>query len=131
MIEVKTIGGYSEVGKNCTAIKVDDEVILLDLGLQLDKYIDYTENEDIQKCDMSPRKITKLGIVPNLNELGKWKKKVIAIVSTHAHLDHIGAIPLISDKLDADIYCTPYANDVLKTILKDDKIKIRNDIETI
>jgi len=131
MIEIKTIGGYSEVGKNCTAIKVDDEVILFDLGLQLDKYINYTENEDIQKCDMNPKKIAKLGIVPNLDELGDWKKKVIAMVSTHAHLDHIGAIPLISDKLNADIYCTPYAAEVLKTILKDDKLTIKNEIKTL
>ena len=33
MIEICTVGGYDEVGKNCTAIKVDNEVIILDMGL--------------------------------------------------------------------------------------------------
>ena len=47
-IEVCTIGGFSEVGKNSTAIKIDDEVIVLDMGLQMDNYIRYTEDrEDI------------------------------------------------------------------------------------
>ena len=34
-IEVCTIGGYSETGKNSTAIKIDDEVIILDMGLHM------------------------------------------------------------------------------------------------
>ena len=43
MIEIIPVGGYSEIGKNMTAIKVDDEVVILDMGIHLPNYIEYTE----------------------------------------------------------------------------------------
>jgi mRNA degradation ribonuclease J1/J2 len=42
MIEITAVGGYEEVGKNCTAINIDGTVILCDLGLHLENYIKYT-----------------------------------------------------------------------------------------
>ena len=45
MIEIYCVGGFNEVGKNCVAVKVDDEVVIFDMGLQMDKYIRYTEEE--------------------------------------------------------------------------------------
>ena len=59
MIEICTVGGYNEVGRNCTAVRVDDEVVLFDLGLQLDKYITYTEERDDVKV-YSPKKMVEL-----------------------------------------------------------------------
>ena len=44
-IEICTVGGYDEVGKNCTMIRVDDEAIIIDMGLHLPNYIRYTEEE--------------------------------------------------------------------------------------
>ena len=49
MIDIYAVGGYTEVGKNCTAIKVDDEVIIIDLGLALENYIKLTEDLDLIK----------------------------------------------------------------------------------
>jgi len=39
MIEIRTVGGYQNVGKNMTAIKVDDVVIIFDMGVDLGNYI--------------------------------------------------------------------------------------------
>jgi len=47
---------------------------------------------------------------------------VKAIIPSHAHLDHIGAIPYLADKYDADIICTPFTAAVIKSILSDEKI---------
>jgi len=44
-VEIVAIGGYGEVGKNMTAVRVDDEVVLLDMGLHLPNYIALTEEE--------------------------------------------------------------------------------------
>ncbi|MBR9692260.1 RNase J family beta-CASP ribonuclease [Candidatus Woesearchaeota archaeon] len=128
-IEICTVGGYNEIGKNCTAIKVDDEVVLCDLGIYLEKYIKLTEDEDI--ISISPNKLMKEGALADVSKIKDWKDKVLAIIPTHAHLDHVGAIPFIASKFDAPILCTPYTSAVIKAILKDEKMSISNDIKTL
>lgn len=124
MLQIRTIGGYGEVGKNCTAIKVDDEVVLLDLGLKMDAYVDYTQDEDY--VEISGKKLMDCGAAPNISLLGEWRKQVKAILLGHAHLDHIGAIPYLGKKFKVDIYGTPFTLAVLKSILKDQKIDLKN-----
>jgi len=129
MIEIYAVGGYNEVGKNCTAINVDGEVIIIDLGLHLENYIKLTQDEDIVK--ISADKLMDVGAVPNISILDKIKNNVKAIVIGHAHLDHVGAVPYISDKFKAPIICAPYTAEVLKSILKDDEIKLNNEIKIL
>ncbi len=128
-LEICTVGGYNEVGKNCTAIRVDDEVVVIDMGLHLESYIAYTEDEDVY--DFSQKKLTEIGAVPDLSSIRDWIPMTKAVLSTHAHLDHIGAIPFISNKFDAPIICPPFAKAVLETILSDEKIKLRNEIKSV
>jgi ribonuclease J len=128
-IEICTIGGYNEVGKNCTAIKVDDEVIIIDMGIHLESYIKYTQDEDVY--NISANQLIKVGAIPDISGIEKWKDKVKAIIPTHAHLDHVGAIPYLGNKFDAPVLCTPFTAAVLKTILEDENIKIRNDIKKL
>lgn len=129
MIEIYAVGGYNEVGKNCTAINVDGEVLIIDLGIHLENYIKLTEDEDLVKIDAN--KLMDVGAVPNISVLDKVKNNIKAIVISHAHLDHVGAVPYISDKFKAPIICAPYTAEVIESILKDDKIKINNEIKTV
>ena len=129
MIEIYAVGGYNEVGKNCTAINVDGEVLVIDLGIHLENYIKLTEDEDLVKIDAN--KLMDVGAVPNISVLDKVKNKVKAVIISHAHLDHVGAVPYISDKFKAPIICAPYTAEVIESILKDDKIKINNEIKTV
>jgi|TARA_Y100000310_G_scaffold345671_1_gene468036 ribonuclease J len=129
MIDIYAVGGYNDVGKNCTAIDVDGEVIIIDLGIHLDNYIKLTQDEDIVK--ISAEKLMKVGAVPDISVLNKIKDKVKVIVVGHAHLDHIGAIPYIADKFNAPVICAPYTAEVIKSILKDDRIKLKNEIKTV
>ncbi|MBW2975915.1 RNase J family beta-CASP ribonuclease [Candidatus Woesearchaeota archaeon] len=129
MIEIYTVGGYNEVGKNCTAINVDNEVLLIDLGIHLENYIKLTQDEDIVK--ISADKLMNAGAVPDISLLDKLKNNVKAIVMSHAHLDHIGAVPYVADEFNAPVICTPYTAEVLKSILKDDKIKLNNEIKPL
>jgi ribonuclease J len=127
-IEVCTIGGFSEVGKNSTAIKIDDEVIVLDMGLQMDNYIRYTEDREDMSSKTYPQ-LLKVGAVPDYKHIKKWRSLVKVIVPSHAHLDHIGAIPFAAPIFpDAPILCTPYTAAVLNSILRDDKINVPNPI---
>lgn len=126
MIEICSVGGYNEVGKNCTAIKIDDEVVICDLGLHLESYTNYTGDEDVVK--INPKELIRVGAVPDITKIKDWQKKVVAIVPTHAHLDHIGAIPFIGNYFNAPIICTPFSAAVLRAILGDEKIGLRNKI---
>ncbi|MBS3126252.1 RNase J family beta-CASP ribonuclease [Candidatus Woesearchaeota archaeon] len=129
MIEVCTVGGYNEVGKNMTAVKVDDEVVILDMGLHLDTYIRYTEDEDIH--DVTASALAKVGAVPNDMVIEDWRAKVKAIIPTHAHLDHVGALIFLSNKYKAPILCTPFTAEVIKAISADEKIRLRNPIKKL
>jgi len=129
MIEICTVGGYNEVGKNMTAVNVDGEVVILDMGIHLESYIKYTEDEDIIKIE--PSELIKVGAVPDVTKIEKWKKNVKAIIPTHAHLDHVGAVPYLSSNYDAPILGTPFTIAVLKTILKDEGIVIKNKIRKL
>ncbi len=125
-VEICTVGGYGEIGRNMTAIKVDDEVIICDMGIHLENYIRFTEDEDISK--FTKEELIAENAVPDISVIKGWKNMVKAVIPTHAHLDHIGAIPFLSDEFRAPILCTPFSAAVVKAILKDEKIRIKNRI---
>jgi len=129
MIEIYAVGGYNEVGKNCTAIDIDGEVIIIDLGIQLENYIKLTQDEDIVKVDAE--KLMDVGAVPDISVLDYIKNRVKAIVISHGHLDHVGAVPYIVNKFKADIVCAPYTAEIIKSLLNDDRIKINNKINVV
>ncbi len=127
MIEICTIGGYDEVGKNSTAIRIDDDVYILDLGIHLENYIKYTQDEDIVIAESE--ELMHAGAVPNISAIDDWRNKIKMILPTHAHLDHLGAIPYLANNFKAPIMCTPFTSEVLKGILTEDKIKLNNKIK--
>jgi len=128
-IQIAAVGGYTDIGRNCTAVNIDGEVVLLDLGLHIEHYINYTEDEDIIKVDLE--ELTKVGAIPDISLIWDWNKNVRAIIPSHAHLDHIGAIPFIGGKFNAMILGTPFTNAVIKTTMEDEKIIFKNNIKTI
>jgi ribonuclease J len=129
-VEICTVGGYNEVGKNCTAVKVDDEVVIFDMGVHMEPYIKLTE-EDEDIIQISTEQMIKAGAIPDISAIKDWIKKTIAIIPTHAHLDHIGAIPYIAHKFDAPIIATPYTIEVIKKITKDEKINLPNKLKVL
>mgnify|MGYP000870949739 CR=1 FL=1 len=129
MIEIRAIGGYEEIGRNMTAVNVGGEVIILDMGLELESYINISEDDDI--VDVDTAVLEKAGAIPKISALKDWKEKVIAIVPSHAHLDHIGAIPFLLKEFDAPLICTPFTSAVIQKILEDEKIKVKNQFRTL
>jgi ribonuclease J len=130
MIKVTTIGGYNEVGKNMTALQIDDDVILFDCGLFLPPIVEHEEKDKVY----NERKLRDIDALPNdlvLDKLG-LRDKVRAILISHAHLDHLGAVPYIAHRYPAaDIYGTPYTIEVLKSLVKDSKFGLKNGIKAV
>ncbi|MBU1129578.1 MAG: ribonuclease J [Nanoarchaeota archaeon] len=125
-MEICTIGGYEEVGRNMTAVKIGEDVFIFDMGLNIPGVIEL-QDESFQ--DYSEKQLRKFDAIPDdrvLDNLG-WSNKVRAIFIGHAHLDHVGGVPYLANRYpQANIYGTPFTMAVLEAILKDDKIRLRN-----
>ncbi|MEM4259955.1 MAG: MBL fold metallo-hydrolase [Candidatus Woesearchaeota archaeon] len=128
MLKIFSIGGYGEVGKNCTGVLVDDEMVLLDMGINVENYIKVTNDEEIENIPI--KKLIDAEAVPDIDILGDFKKKVKAIIISHAHLDHVGGVPYLANRFDCPIHATPYTIEVLKEILADHEKIIKNDMIT-
>ncbi|MDD5193754.1 MAG: RNase J family beta-CASP ribonuclease [Candidatus Nanoarchaeia archaeon] len=114
------IGGFSEVGKNMTAVELKDDVFLFDCGLFLPPIVELEESENVY----TEKRLRAIGAVPSddmLDEIG-LRGKVRAIIPSHAHLDHIGAIPFLAHRYNCPIIGTPFTIEVLKTLLHDEKM---------
>ncbi len=127
-MEVCTIGGFEQVGKNMTAVKVKDDVIIFDAGIYLPAIIGIQEEETHEHI-YNENHLRKIGALPNdlvLDQYG-WTNKVKAIVIGHAHLDHIGALPYLAHRYpQAEIIATPFTMAVLDEILEGEKIVLKN-----
>lgn len=129
MVEICTVGGYDEVGKNSTAVKIGDEAYILDLGIHLENYVKYTQDEDI--ISINPRELMQAGAVPDISAIDDWKSKVKMILPTHAHLDHVGAIPYLTNNFKAPVMCTPFTSEVLNGIITEDKIRLNSKVRSM
>lgn len=82
-IRIIPLGGVEEIGRNMTMVEYKDTIIVIDAGLQF-------KEENTPGIDY---------ILPNTKYMEERKNKVKAIIITHGHLDHIGGIPYIMDKI--------------------------------
>lgn len=129
MISVYALGGFEEIGKNMTAIEIDEEIIILDMGLHVDKIVSYGEREEVSK--LSLKELKEIDAIPDDSILDKKREKVKAIIISHAHLDHIASVPYLESKYNCPIYLTPYSKEVLKFLAKNEGIKIKNKIKVV
>lgn len=82
-IRIIPLGGVEEIGKNMTAVEFGDDIVVVDAGLLF-------AGEDAPGVDY---------IIPDTSYLEERKSKIRAILITHGHMDHIGGIPYIADKI--------------------------------
>ncbi len=126
-IQIIAVGGYDEVGRNMTAVKIDEEIIILDMGLYLPAVVDVEEELE----SYTAHDLRRIKAIPDDTILEEERKQVKAIILGHAHLDHIGAVPYLGGKYRAPIIGTPYTMNVLKRILKDKGAKIGNQLTSL
>ncbi|MCG7848808.1 MAG: RNase J family beta-CASP ribonuclease [ANME-2 cluster archaeon] len=128
-IGITAVGGYNEMGRNMTAIRVGEEIIIMDMGLRLDRV---QIHEDVEIDTINSRDLINMGVIPDDMVMKQIGGKVKAIVCTHGHLDHIGAIPKLAHRYDAPILSTPYTTELIKQqISNEKKYKVNNKVESL
>ncbi|OGM99454.1 MAG: hypothetical protein A2817_02980 [Candidatus Yanofskybacteria bacterium RIFCSPHIGHO2_01_FULL_39_8b] len=97
-LKIVHFGGLGEVGRNMSAVQYDDEIILIDAGVRFG-------DEKMPGIDF---------IIPNASYLEGREHMVKAMFFTHGHMDHVGALPFVLDKIgDPDFYAAPLTRALL------------------
>jgi len=122
MVKIYTVGGFSEVGKNMVVVELDEDAFIFDEGFFLPAIVSMEERDKV----MTERRLKSIKAVPEDSVINKIRHKVRAQFISHAHLDHVGAIPFLSDKYNAPIYGTPFTIQVLNSLLQDNNIVLCN-----
>ncbi|GGN90374.1 MULTISPECIES: ribonuclease J [Haloarcula] len=125
-VEIATIGGYEAVGRQMTAVRAGDDVVIFDMGLNLSKVLihDNVETERMHSLDL-----IDMGAIPDDRVMSDLEGDVKAIVPTHGHLDHIGAISKLAHRYDAPIVATPFTIELVKQQIKgEEKFGVQNDL---
>ncbi len=90
-IRVTPLGGLGEIGGNIAVFETQNEAILVDVGMSF-------PDEDMHGVDI---------LVPDFSYLREIRKKIVAVIITHAHEDHIGAMPYLFKEMQFPVYATP------------------------
>lgn len=85
------LGGLGEIGKNMMIFQFEDNIVVVDAGLAF-------PDDDMPGVDL---------VIPDISYLIENKDKVLGIILTHGHEDHVGALPYILRNLDVPVYGTP------------------------
>ncbi|ADB60952.1 beta-lactamase domain protein [Haloterrigena turkmenica DSM 5511] len=117
-IEIATIGGYEEVGRQMTAVRAGNDIVIFDMGLNLSKVLIH---DNIRTEGMHSLDLIDMGAIPDDRIMSDLEGDVKAIVPTHGHLDHIGAISKLAHRYDAPVVASPFTIELVKGELADEQ----------
>ncbi|GJU30255.1 RNA-metabolising metallo-beta-lactamase family protein [Tanacetum coccineum] len=115
-LRILPIGGLGEIGMNCMLVGNYDRYILIDAGVMFPDY----DELGVQK------------IMPDTTFIKKWSHKIEAVVITHGHEDHIGALPWVIPALDirTPIFASSFTMELIKKRLKESGIFVPSRLKT-
>ena len=105
-LKIRFLGGVGEIGKNMTALEYGKDIIVIDAGVTF-------PSQDMPGIDL---------VIPDISYLTANKDRVRAIILTHGHEDHIGAISYILKDINVPIYGTKMSLALVETKLSEFKI---------
>ena len=102
-IKIIPLGGLEEIGKNITVFEYENDILIVDCGLEF-------PTDDMLGIDL---------VIPDVSYLVKNKDKIRGMVITHGHEDHIGSIPYVLQQVNMPIYATKLTVGLIKGKLEE------------
>ncbi|MDK2798858.1 MAG: ribonuclease [Clostridiales bacterium] len=114
-LKIIPLGGLNEIGKNLTVFEYGNDIIILDCGLAFPE-------DEMLGVDL---------VIPDTSYLFKNKEKIRAIVLTHGHEDHIGALPYVLKDINVPVYGTKLTLGLVENKLKEHGLLSSVKLQTI
>ncbi|HIJ19519.1 MAG TPA: ribonuclease J [Deltaproteobacteria bacterium] len=115
MIKVIPLGGLGEIGLNMMAIQHEETILVVDVGLMFPD--DYMPGVDL--------------VIPDFGYLRSNRKSVKAVILTHGHEDHIGAMPFFLREFNVPVFGTGFTLGILREKLKEHQLLEKTDLRQI
>ncbi|SDH94133.1 ribonuclease J [Alteribacillus bidgolensis] len=114
-IRVFALGGVGEIGKNMYIVESDEDIFMIDAGLMFPE-------DDMLGVDV---------VIPDISYIVQNKERFRAIILTHGHEDHIGALPYILRKVNVPVYGTKLTLGLVEDHLKEKGLRKKSDLRLI
>jgi ribonuclease J len=115
LLKITPLGGLGEVGKNLTVCEYENDIIIIDMGFMF-------PNDEMLGVDY---------LIPDISYLEDKKDKIRAILVTHGHEDHIGAIPYLWSKLSVPIYATKLTIGLIESKLSEFRLNTAGSLRVV
>lgn len=115
MLKIIPLGGLGEIGLNMMAVEYEQYILVVDVGLMFPD--EYMPGVDL--------------VIPDFQYLKENKDKVQAVILTHGHEDHIGAMPFFLKEFSVPVFGTTFTLALLKEKLKEHEILDQADLRKI
>src|SRR5215510_3657023 len=107
-VEVIPIGGLGEFGMNMLLVACADTALLIDAGVMFPE-------PELFGVDL---------VIPDVSALDAYRGRIKALVLTHGHEDHIGAVPHVLSRVEGPVYGSPFTLALLEPKLTEHGIDV-------
>ncbi len=115
MLKIIPLGGLGEIGLNMMVFEFEDTLFIIDAGLMFPE--EYMLGVDY--------------VIPEIEYLRQNKTKISGIILTHAHEDHIGALPYLLKEIDAPVFGTSFTLEVVRNKLEEHDMLVSSSLHEI
>jgi ribonuclease J len=114
-LEVIPLGGLGEIGLNMLLLQYDGHILVIDAGLMFPE-------DEMLGIDI---------VIPDFSYLLKNKERIMAVVLTHGHEDHIGALPFLLKEIQVPVYGSRFTLELVKEKLKEHRLLDKSDLRPV